>query len=692
MVTLHRGIVLTKNAKDKYFLFCKNQLSMKSNDYLDSTFEMITFNYFMIDKDREKFYIDKWSELKVEPVPRLEKFGNSTITFYLPINRDYQSWGKTLVNLNENLIVMSDKNLFRISNSKDGSSTIEIYKGKMKLHTVIDSYFSENIFIRSLDNIDYYIDTIKNEIVLKTKKLNTKYLTKIKKETRKDPKIITIDIETIKNQAGILVPYCYSMYDGKIKQSFFTESPEQLFNALLRRKYRGYTVYAHNLSNFDLIFIFKYLGQLWIKNGYKITPIFKDNKVISILIKNDKGVSLTFRDSYLILTGSLKNLAETFKCNKKLQEPVLIDENLKEETKKFAQNDYSHYTKDVLLINDFLKWKKLIIIYCENDCLILHQILIKFRKLVYKNWELNIENYPTISSLSYAIFRKNYLIEDTIPITSGKVFTWLKDSYTGGSTDMYVPYGINIRVYDGNALYPSQMKMNKFPCGPIYLFEGDITILDKESTYFIADSTVKTKKDLKIPYLQIHHKINGSLRTISPNGTFEMKIHSPEYYNSLEDYDISIRNGYYFKSEFLFNDFVEELFKQRQSYPKGDPMNFIYKLIMNSLYGRFGMRFINNIQKFVYKKDFFKLTENSNYDIIDFLDLGDCFFVNYVDLLKTNENDHKVCIAIASGVTAYSRVEMTNTFKKGKFGFNLYYSDTDSGFIDGDLPIELIGN
>ena len=262
MVTLHKGIVLNKNSKDKYFLYCTNHLSLKSNDYLDSIFEMVTFNYFMIDKDREKFYIDKWSELKVEPVPRLEKFGNSTITFFLALNRDYQSWGNTLFNFeNENLIIMSDKNLFRISNSKDGSSSISIYKGKMKLFTLIDKDFKENIFIRSLDDIDYYIDTVKNEIVLKTKKLNTKYLPKIKKEARKKAKFITIDIETIKNSLGILTPYCYSMYDGKIKKSFFSESPEELFNALLRRKYRGYTVYAHNLSKFDLIFLFKYLAK-----------------------------------------------------------------------------------------------------------------------------------------------------------------------------------------------------------------------------------------------------------------------------------------------------------------------------------------------------------------------------------------------------------------------------------------------
>ena len=409
--------------------------------------------------------------------------------------------------------------------------------------------------------------------------------------------------------------------------------------------------------------MFKYLAKLWMFDGYKVKPIFKDGGAISIVITNDKGVSLTFRDSFLILPFSLKTLAETFKTNKKLIEPVLLDVNLKDEHKKYAQNDYSHYSKDILLVKDFEKWKKLVIKYCENDCVTLHQILMENRNLVYNRWSLNIENYPTISSLSYAIYRSKYLIENMIPITSGKVFNWIKDSYTGGSTEMYIPYGKDVKVYDGTSLYPSQMKLNKFPVGPIYIFEGDVTILDKDKHYWIAGAEVKTKRDLDRPYLQIHHKTNGSVRTVALNGTFEMKIHCCEYYNSLDDYEISIKNGYLFHSEYIFKDFVDDVFKLRQSYAKDHPINLVCKLILNSLYGRFGMRLINNIQKFLSKQDFFKLTEDNNCEIEDFLDLGENgFFVNYIDNNIKN-NDHKVCVAIASAVTAYGRVAMS-IFKK----------------------------
>lgn len=46
--------------------------------------------------------------------------------------------------------------------------------------------------------------------------------------------------------------------------------------------------------------------------------------------------------------------------------------------------------------------------YCILDCTILHEIIINFNKLVYDRFGINIENYPTISSLSFAIYRTHY--------------------------------------------------------------------------------------------------------------------------------------------------------------------------------------------------------------------------------------------------------------------------------------------
>ena len=257
------------------------------------------------------------------------------------------------------------------------------------------------------------------------------------------------------------------MYDGYKSYSFFSESPELLFKQLLRRKYRGYTVYAHNLSRFDIIFLFKYIANLQNNLNYKVDPVIKDGNIISIKISNNNGILITFKDSFLLLQSSLLELSKTFNLNKiKGIEPILLYSNLLNENEKyFSHKDINHYNKEVKLINSFNEWKDLIIEYCNQDCTILFEILIKFKTLVYSNWKINIEDYPTISSLAFAIYRKHYLPLNLIPITTGKIFDFIRQSYTGGSTDMYIPYGKNIRCYDVNSLYPSMMKNNEFPIG-----------------------------------------------------------------------------------------------------------------------------------------------------------------------------------------------------------------------------------
>ena len=123
-----------------------------------------------------------------------------------------------------------------------------------------------------------------------------------------------------------------------------------------------------------------------------------------------------------MLSESLLKLSKTFKCDSiKMVEPVLISCSHPDK-QKYVQANINHYNKEVLPVKDFAEWEKLIVKYCENDSIILYQILINFRELVYTNWGIIIENYPTISSLAFAILRKKYLVENMIPITTTKVF------------------------------------------------------------------------------------------------------------------------------------------------------------------------------------------------------------------------------------------------------------------------------
>jgi hypothetical protein len=75
-------------------------------------------------------------------------------------------------------------------------------------------------------------------------------------------------------------------------------------------------------------------------------------------------------------------------------------------------------------------------------------------------------------------------------------------------------------------------------------------------------------------------------------------------------YKFKIIKGYTFNKGRPFITFIEDLYLLRLNYPKSDPMNYIAKLFMNSLYGRFGMNDNFNEIRIVNEKSFNELVNN----------------------------------------------------------------------------------
>src|SRR5450755_4086542 len=101
-------------------------------------------------------------------------------------------------------------------------------------------------------------------------------------------------------------------------------------------------------------------------------------------------------------------------------------------------------------------------------------------------------------------------------------------------------------------------------------------------------------------------------------------LFSEEMKNAVKyGYKIDVLWGYTFKSENIFKNYVDYLYNFRLNYPKSDPMNFIAKILLNSLYGRFGMN--DNFSEInIIHKDYYPDFENKYFNvIIDKIDLED---------------------------------------------------------------------
>ena len=161
------------------------------------------------------------------------------------------------------------------------------------------------------------------------------------------------------------------------------------------------------------------------------------------------------------------------------------------------------------------------------------------------------------------------------PIITGKIKEEINKGYTGGSTNMFIPALVNkmisddygnlmhiedkkIYAYDVNSLYPSVMKDNDFlakrrllryPIGnPAQVEFNSFYLIDNEESnklfgHFYCEITAP--EDLNNPILQIHHKGENGIRTISPVGYFSGWFFSEELKNSLNfGYKIKVLRGY----------------------------------------------------------------------------------------------------------------------------------------------------
>jgi hypothetical protein len=206
-----------------------------------------------------------------------------------------------------------------------------------------------------------------------------------------------------------------------------------------------------------------------------------------------------------------------------------------------------------------------------------------------------------------------------------------------------------------------------FPVGGYTYFQGNEKL---EEIFGIVYVKITCPTDLEVPMLLTSH--NG--KTIAPVGKWEGWYVTEELKNASKyGYQFEILEGYHWKEkEYLFKDFVSEIYQMRQSYPKSDCRNLICKLILNSFYGKFGMSPHQVEYKFIDKniiseEEYSKIQDNS----INSLMFGDIELIgikttkntsNKFNIINKNRGKNKMNIntPIAMMVTAYSRLHMAD--------------------------------
>lgn len=385
-----------------------------------------------------------------------------------------------------------------------------------------------------------------------------------------DKYIYGADTETCKGEPMTLQFYsedcdCEDIYFVSAKSSF------QQFLAWCSRRRRNieHIVYVHNLD-FDAIeFLWrpdlhKLMaapgGEFYVKEGkWSIrgcygTPTF-------FRVTNGHDIAVTFIDSYSYFKGSLAAAAELFCHNlPKLKRPDGLGEKLfKKSNAKFCD-------------------------YAMRDAVVAYHM---GRAIELVHQQFDIRQTVSIADMSARIFRHRF-VHQTIPLCPAEMIDPALYSYHGGKNNLAVEPGwyTGVSSLDISSAYPHAMselpsftneklykkyrgtKSRGVPSLGIYRVSG---LADSCRWPSLFDHSFKSIEGRFDAVWVAGYELNEAIRT----GEARINKISGWYYESDKDLERS-----------PFRAFVEEFYEKKERETDKVKRTF-YKLILNSLYGKF---------------------------------------------------------------------------------------------------------
>jgi DNA polymerase type B, organellar and viral len=390
---------------------------------------------------------------------------------------------------------------------------------------------------------------------------------------------------------------------------------------------------------------------------------FTDNNIYQIKLYN----KLTFHDSLKIICRSLKDASEAYNIEHKKKEI-----------------DYNLFILDKIFENEI---KNEIIEYLKYDCISLYEIMKFFTNKIYEDYNLKCSNYLTIASLSFKIWRTTtqWPLEANTNTNQWKD-TYLRASYFGGRCEIYKPCldGIGF-YYDVNSLYPFIMKNYEFPIGTGTFFVWKKKNYNINNFFGFLRCNITSPKNIYIPVLPYRDE---NSKVYYPTGSWKGVYFIHELLLAIKhNYIIEPIDGIKYEKANIFYDFIDLMYTKRLM-AKNKAENTYYKLIMNSLSGKFAMLESDKIVKMVTMDEYYSLWANTNINIDKIQELNENLIIltyedHSINKKRSNINSH---VQISSAITSYARCYMYNFINNNR----TYYTDTDSLVTTDPLDPELV--
>lgn len=286
---------------------------------------------------------------------------------------------------------------------------------------------------------------------------------------------------------------------------------------------------------------------------------------------------------------------------------------------------------------------------------------------------------PTLASQAFNAYRHRFMQQPIFIDANDKAIEISRNAYVGGRVECFRigSYSGQFYYIDVNSMYPSVMQSGKFPHKLIGVYNRPTK---SEMTEWVDNWGMIVECDIETNE-PIYPLIKDN-KLVFPVGEFRVTLAKPEFIYAHDAGHVKkVHRIALYEQADLFSTFITTLYDLRLAAKReGNNVNsWLYKILMNSLYGKFGQR--GRIYKEIDTCD----PELVNvWDEID-ADTGKNYhwrqFGGIVQELQTDGESRESFPAIAATVTSYARLKLWRAICQAGIE-NCYYCDTDSMVIN----------
>lgn len=525
------------------------------------------------------------------------------------------------------------------------------------------------------------------------------------------------DTETYLDKDSKSCVYCITLYGKKyneeiIKKEFYGfDSLKNFVKYIDQISYKGYYqknrpkeqverifIYGFNNSNFDNLLIY---NELYKKNP--LTKfIFTNSSVKHIKYNNVSigDISLFYK------AGSLRATCKQFELEEEKgvfpykfvtkdnldyigEVPTLNYWNTKEERDEYIKEngevfDMETYTLKYCMLDSKLVYR-LGDLHIKNS---VGEIVVgKNEKGDDVKRKFNLLNCSTGANIALKMFTQVFL-EDILIESKESIRKLEKEAYKGGRTEKFKHMFLSdnntkLHYYDINSSYPYSMTkempfkyIKSLSCNLNIDVNDDISVI---VPYNLYEATYKYEGNNKhfIPNLLLRENKQiiavNECDKVTPHWGCELI----EAHNN--GCSINIKKVHEYEGKAIFKPYVDYFYTERLTVKgKNDALCMFYKLLLNSLYGKFGQKSFTKSQLCKNSNEMYRILEKEKGILLN-SDIYDDIIMFEYQTEKNEDRSIGKLVRFSSYIAAESRCNLSR-FMLDVGHENVYYCDTDSVF------------